>query len=85
MQRFDEAVPEPSRLAVYRELGRGAPMHVAPVDEAGVAKFKGTSVGVELIDEWGPDAPKRIATVWNRVNQTTEHLYDEDADAVRMV
>ena len=82
MARFDADVPEPARMAVYRTLAAGAPQWVTPVDNAGVAKFKGNPVGVELVGEWGPDAPKNIARVWERVNSTIADLFDEDKDAL---
>ena len=82
MEAFDRSVPEPARLAVYRELARGRPMHVVPVDQAGISKFASHPAGKELIAEWGADAPKRIATFWQRVNQTVEDLFEEDKAAL---
>jgi hypothetical protein len=82
MESFDRYVPEAARMAVYRTLAQGAPLHVIPVDDAGIAKFTSHPAGKELVAEWGSDAPRRIATFWQRVNATVEKLFDDDRDGL---
>lgn len=79
MARFDEALPDHVRYALYAELMEGAPGYVRPADAAALAKFGATDVGGALLAEWGSDGPRRVATAWKRVERVKEALGD-DAD-----
>ena len=68
-ETFDRCMTEGTRLAVYREIAAGAPGYVEPVGRDGLAKFAGCDAGKDLVTEWGVDAPRRIATFWNRVER----------------
>ncbi|MDN2579190.1 hypothetical protein [Aquibium sp. ELW1220] len=80
MHRFDADMAEHVRFAVYDELATGAPAYVEPVDGAGLKRFGSSDAGRELLDEWGPDAPIRVATAWKRVERLKESLSDDFAD-----
>jgi hypothetical protein len=79
MARFDDALPDHVRYALYAELMEGAPGYVQPADAAALAKFGATDVGRELLAEWGSDGPRRVATAWKRAERVKEALGD-DAD-----
>lgn len=77
MERFDRALPEPIRYAIYNQLAMGVPSFVVPVEKAQVDEFARHEVGADLVREWGSDAPETIAKIWKRMDNLRAAIGDD--------
>jgi hypothetical protein len=78
MARFDRDLTESCRNAIYSNIAQGRPTFVRPADAATMKQFAATDVGQELIAEWGPDAPEKVALIRTRAARFYETLSDDD-------
>ncbi|SMH36065.1 hypothetical protein [Mesorhizobium australicum] len=80
MERFDRALSDECRYAIYNALATGKPTFVRPASQDLVAEFTSTDVGRDLVKEWGHDAPHNIAVVRERARRLFEALDVIDRD-----
>ncbi|MGO7542212.1 hypothetical protein ACC680_26930 [Rhizobium ruizarguesonis] len=80
MERFDRALPEPLRYAIYDQLVMGPPSFVVPVTADKVKEFAAGDPGRELVREWGSDAPETIAKIWKRVENLKAAIGEDGMD-----
>lgn len=80
MESFDRSLSDRARYVIYDEIAAGAPSFVTPASEADLERFGSNPVGSELLEEWGTDAPQKVAAVWRRVERLKEQLGDEAND-----
>ncbi|NTI22276.1 hypothetical protein G6M87_10450 [Rhizobium rhizogenes] len=67
MARFDKALPEPVRLAMFDAITTiGESSYVTPVSAEDVKFFSKDAAGALLVKQWGSDAPTRIARIWKK-------------------
>ncbi len=77
MAGFDRDVSERARFHIYDELRQPAPA-ASPASASDMATFAKSSVGRELVAEWGAAAPAQVGRIWARAKRFRAALDDDD-------
>lgn len=75
-EQFNRDVTERARYHVYNEFRHGSVGNALPVSNEDLSIFGNTRAGAELIEEWGAQAPYRVARVWARFARFERTLND---------
>lgn len=69
-----EAMPADIRHAIMSELANGPRSFVPPVSDAGVKNFRRIPEQAQLVQEWGFNAPRKIASIRARLWAIIDNL-----------
>jgi len=79
---FHQMLPGQARTAVMRELSATPPQDVEPVGPSHVDGYvRDNPVGQALVDEWGSEAPAKIARIRARASRLLGSMSPDDANA----
>jgi hypothetical protein len=83
LEHFDRGLSDATQKVVYSDLAMGPSAWFAPATDQQIADFAATSVGTELVYEWGSEAAERVGRVVDRLRRIYSRLSDADKPKAR--